>query len=335
MNIYKAIVDYLENNRKGVLATVIRRTGSSPRDVGAKMFVGEDGRTFGTVGGGRLESDAYARAVAEMGSTAATVFSIVMDGKEVTENEMLCGGNVEVLLEPVKPGHLGVYGKIRDVLKRRGRGAAITKFHPNPFGKSFLDGEMAVTGDPVDGSIIDWCKGVLAGNKLAVGDGMIADPLQGSVPLYLFGAGHVAQFVALIAGIADFHVTVIDDRAEFANRERFSDAGAILVTAFHDAFSRLPFTGDEYVVILTRSHELDAQVLAECMKRPVRYVGMIGSSRKVKIILDHLRSLGFNEGTIRKIHAPIGIPIGAETPQEIGIAIAAELVAVRSGTVSR
>ena len=88
---------------------------------------------------------------------------------------------------------------------------------------------------------------------------MAADPLQGSVPLYLFGSGHVAQLVAVIAAIADFDVTVIDDRGEFANRDRFPDAGTILVTGFHDAFNRLPFTGDEYVVILTRGHEFDAQ----------------------------------------------------------------------------
>ena len=99
MSIYDPIVAYLENGKIGILVTVIKRTGSSPRDVGAKMFVGEDGRTFGTVGGG-LESNARARALAVMGSASTTVFGIPMEGKEVTENEMLCGGNVEVLLEP-------------------------------------------------------------------------------------------------------------------------------------------------------------------------------------------------------------------------------------------
>ena len=124
---------------------------------------------------------------------------------------------------------------------------------------------------------------------------------------------------------------MIDDRGEFANHDRFPDAGTILVAGFADALGRLPFTGEEYVVILTWSHEFDAQVLAESMKKSLKYVGMIGSSRKVKAILNHLRSLGFKEEAIGSIHTPIGIPIGAETPQEIAIAIAAELVAVRSG----
>ncbi len=334
MNIYDPIVAYLENGKKGILATVIRRTGSSPRDVGTKMFVGEDEKTFGTVGGGRLESDACGKALAIMGSVTTTVFGVAMDGKKVEGKEMLCGGNVDVLLEPVEPGHLNVYRKIRDTLKSRGRGMTVTKFEPNSFGKSFLDEDMAITGDAIDGAVLDWCRRVFAEKRLTVNDGMVADPLQGSVPLYLFGAGHVAQFVATIASIADFDVTVIDDRAEFANRERFPDAGTILTSGFHDALTRLPFTGEEYVVIITRGHELDAQVLEESMRKPLKYIGMIGSKRKVKVILDHLRALGFGEDAIRRIHAPIGIPIGAETPQEIAIAITAELVAVRSGSYS-
>jgi xanthine dehydrogenase accessory factor len=186
---------------------------------------------------------------------------------------------VEVLLEPVEQEHLNVYRKIRDTLKKRGRGVVVTKFYPNPFGKSFLDEEMAVTGDVVDGEILDWCRGVLAEKQLAVHDGIVADPIQGSVPLYLFGAGHVAQFVAIIAMTVDFDVTVIDDRDELANRDRFPDAETILVTGFRDSFNHLPFTGDEYVVILTRGHEFDAQVLEESMRKPLKYIGMIGSAR--------------------------------------------------------
>jgi xanthine dehydrogenase accessory factor len=194
MNIYDPIVECLENGKKGILAAVIRRTGSSPRDVGAKMFVGEDGRTFGAVGGGRLESDARARALAVMGSAVTTVFGAATEGGKVEENEMLCGGNVEVLLEPAEPGHFSVYRKIRDTLNSRGPGVVVTKFYSNPFGKSFLDEAMAVTGDAVDGEILDRCRDVLAEKRRAVRDGVVADPLQGSVPLYLFGAGHVAQF---------------------------------------------------------------------------------------------------------------------------------------------
>ena len=93
----------------------------------------------------------------------------------------------------------------------------------------------------------------------------------------------------------------------------------------------MPFTGDEYVVILTRNHEYDAQVLEESVRRPLKCIGMTASLRKVKFILDHLRDLGFEDEAINRIHAPVSIPINAETPQEIAIFIAAELVAVRNG----
>ncbi len=132
----------------------------------------------------------------------------------------------------------------------------------------------------------------------------------------------------------DFTITVIDDREDFANRERFPDADAIMVEKFRDAFKGLRFTGSEYIVVVTRSHENDAEVLEEAMKRPTRYVGMIGSKKKVRVILDRLREKGIDDATIRRIRAPIGIPIHAETPQEIAISIVAELVTARNSMIA-
>jgi xanthine dehydrogenase accessory factor len=328
MNIYDAIVQYLESGRQGRLATVIGRAGSAPREAGAKMFVGEDGRIFGTIGGGRLESEAHARAVADMGAPGTTVFRISAPERQ---REAVCGGNAEVLIEPVGAGHLHLYRRIRDAVWSRALGVVVTRFAPREFAKSFVAGETLAAGDPLEAPILDWALESLAGGRPVVSDGIVADPLHGRVPLYLFGAGHVARFVATIATIADFAVTVVDDRADFANRDRFPDVETIVTMPHADAFERLPFTGEEYVVILTSSHAQDAEILEESLRRPLRYVGMIGSRRKIGSIIDRLRGLGFGEETIGRIHAPIGISIGAQTPQEIAIAIAAELVAVRSG----
>jgi xanthine dehydrogenase accessory factor len=159
---------------------------------------------------------------------------------------------------------------------------------------------------------------------------VFVDPIRVAFPFYLFGAGHVSQSLAKFAKAVDFHITIIDDRKEFANSERFPDADAIIVSNIHDAFYCLDFTGNEYVVILTRSHEYDAAVLEETLKKSVKYVGMIGSKRKVKIILDSLRQKGIDTALIEKVHAPIGLPIDAETPQEIAISIVAELVKVKN-----
>jgi xanthine dehydrogenase accessory factor len=332
MNIYDPIIEYLQGGREGVLATVIRRTGSSPRDVGAKMFVGEDGKTFGTVGGGRLESEARREALEIMRKGLVKTFSIAMNALSLKEKDMLCGGNVEILLEPVTAKHLDLYRQIENCIQNRKRGLVVTKFSGNVFAKALVDKNLTVIGDCVNRETVVLCKDLLYEQKPRLMDGLLVDPLQMSFPLYIFGAGHVAQFVSKIAKIADFHVTVIDDREEFANSERFPDADAFVVGTFRDAFKCLDFSGNEYVVILTRSHEYDAEVLEESIKRSAKYVGMIGSKRKVKIILDHMRENGLDNETIGRIHAPIGIAIDAETPQEIAVSIVAELIMARQHT---
>ncbi|MCX5814794.1 MAG: XdhC family protein [Proteobacteria bacterium] len=330
MNIYEVITEHLEQGKGGILATVIKRTGSAPRDVGAKMFIGEDGKTFGTVGGGRLESDTYREAIKIMNKGLTKVFSMIMNAQRVEEKDMLCGGNVDVLLEPVTARHLAVYQQIENCLENRKRGVVVTRFSGNTFAKALIDENLNVTGDVLGSETINQCKGLFHEKQAMLTDGVLADPIQLSFPLYIFGAGHVAQFLSKIAKIADFHITVIDDREEFANSERFPDADTIIVGDFHDAFKCLDFTGNEYVVILTRSHEYDAEVLGECLKETAKYIGMIGSRRKVKIILDHMREKGFSSEVLERIHSPIGISINAETPEEIAISIAAELVSVRN-----
>jgi xanthine dehydrogenase accessory factor len=334
MDVYEVICRHLDEGKTGILATVVRRAGSAPRDVGAKMFVGEDGTTFGTVGGGRLESDVCDRAREIMKNGRTSLFSAGADDRKIDERGMACGGNVEILLEPVTTKHLDLYRKIESLMKECRRGVVVTEFGKNIFTKSVLAEDMSITGDAIHSRILDWCRNLLYEKKSALIGGVLAEPLPESFPLYLFGSGHVAQFVSKIAKIADFTITVIDDREDFANRERFPDADAIMVEKFRDAFSSLRFTGNEYLVVVTRSHETDAEVLEEAVKKPTKYVGMIGSKKKVQVILDRLRQKGIDEATIRRIRAPIGIPIHAETPQEIGISIVAELVTVRNSAIA-
>ncbi len=126
-----------------------------------------------------------------------------------------------------------------------------------------------------------------------------------------------------------FHVVVIDDREEFANKERFPDADEILAESFYDVFSSQQFTGNEYVVIVTRGHQFDTDVLKESLKKETRYIGMIGSKRKVKMVLEHMKEIGFTPESLDNVHSPIGLSINAETPQEIAVSIVAELVKVR------
>ena len=297
------------------------------------MFVGEDGATYGSVGGGRLESDACRRALEIMGNWPGNPVLIRYRRNENGRDGLRGrGGNTPGAGDGKAPRSVQKNGCAEKEAKK---GVVVTKFGENIFAKSVLAEDMSITGDVIEGPILDWCRNLLYEKRPVLIGGVLAEPLPESFPLYLFGAGHVAQFVSKIAKMAGFNITVIDDRGDFANRERFSDADAIVVGKFRDAFRGLRFTGNEYVVVVTRSHETDAQVLEEALKKPTKYVGMIGSKKKIRAMLDRLRQKGIGDAVIKQVHAPIGIPIHAETPQEIAISIVAQLVTIRNGaTVS-
>ncbi len=332
MYIYGIINEYLRNGHGGILATVIKRTGSAPRDVGTKMFMGDDGKVFGTIGGGRVEAEVREETQLIMNKGVTKVLCVYTDTQITEDQEMTCGGDLEVLLEPVTRGQLDVYQGIEAFGKSRRRGLVITKFRNHGLTKSLVDRDMKTIGDTLAEEMMEFSETLFHEKKLTVMDGVLIDPIQLAFPLYLFGAGHVSRYVSMIAKIAEFDVTVIDDREQYANRERFPDADVIIAGDFQDAFGYLDFTGNEYVVIVSRSHETDEAYLHKALLKPSKYIGMIGSKRKVKAIFDHLKEKGFTDTDMERVHSPIGIPIDAETPQEIAVSIVAELIQARAGT---
>ncbi len=329
MNVYQVIENFLQRKKRGMIATIITRAGSAPRDVGAKMFIDEDGKVCGTVGGGTMEHDICRKALSSMKKEVPEVLHFRMNAREVASSGMICGGDVDVLLEPVLKKYETLYNRL-EYLERSGkRGILITRFNENNFTKTLIEDNMTINGDNISDSERDTFLQYLRESKYFVADNMVIEPLLTAVKLYIFGAGHVSQYIAKIAKMIDFSVTVIDDREEFACKERFPDADEIIVEDFLKSFERLAFTGKEFVVIVTRGHQHDASVLSETLKKQTRYVGMIGSKRKVKMIFDHMRKAGFDEKIINTVHAPIGLSINAETPQEIAVSIIAELIKVR------
>jgi xanthine dehydrogenase accessory factor len=267
MNLYEIICEYLALGKIGILATVIKRTGSAPRDVGAKMFVGEDGKAFGTVGGGPLEDGAYKEALVIMNRDMIKTFSVSMNAKDVREKDMLCGGDVTILLEPVTTKHHDVYRQIEAIQQNKQRGLVVTGFSGGVLTKTFFDKDGSVTGDEPDQRIISQIKALPHLRMPLLTEEYFVEPIGQYFRLYLFGAGHVSRYVAQIAKIADFDITLVDDRKEFANHERFPDADTIVVANVQDSFYCLDFTGDEYVVIASRSHEYDAHILVENLKK--------------------------------------------------------------------
>jgi xanthine dehydrogenase accessory factor len=168
-------------------------------------------------------------------------------------------------------------------------------------------------------------SGLICGGQMEI----FVEPIEPSPALYIFGAGHVGQFVARVAHDAGFQVHVVDDREKYANRERFPDMAGVIVDDIPSWLQKTPLPSSTYVVIVTRGHRHDLDALRALAPRKLRYLGLIGSRAKVKRIYDVLVEDGLSIEQLEHVHAPIGLDIGAVTPQEIAVAIVAELIAVR------
>lgn len=168
-------------------------------------------------------------------------------------------------------------------------------------------------------------SGLICGGTMEV----YVEPILPEPCLFIFGAGHIGQCLASVAKGIGFKIVIIDDRVKYANRERFPDADAVYADTWENIFNLLAVNASSYLVIATRGHKFDLVCLRFALKSPAKYIGLLGSTRKVKIFFDKLESEGIDPAEYSRVYAPVGIEIGSETPEEIAISIAAELVAMR------
>jgi len=169
--------------------------------------------------------------------------------------------------------------------------------------------------------------GLVCGGRMQV----FIEPLEGVPTLLLFGAGHVAQPLARLAKSVGFRVEVADDRAKFANAERFPEADVILVEPFREAAAKMTLARSAYAVVVTRGHKGDADALQAVLGKGLRFVGLLGSRPKAVHVMTELEERGVAPEALAEIHVPLGVEIGAQSPEEIAISILAELIAVRRG----
>ena len=158
---------------------------------------------------------------------------------------------------------------------------------------------------------------------------LFLEPVVNRPHLTVFGAGHIAEPLVKICSLLDFTITVVDDREEFLNYDKFPTADQLLLIPYSEYFANSRIRENDYLVIITRGHQYDYQVLKNVINSEASYIGMIGSSRKIKTVFGKLRDDGVSGESLSEVHSPIGLDIGSETPAEIAVAIAAELIAVR------
>lgn len=168
-------------------------------------------------------------------------------------------------------------------------------------------------------------EGAICGGDMKV----FIDVLQPKEEMLIFGAGHIAVYVSRLAKMVGFKVTIIDDRKEFANQDRFPEVDEIIAEDTEEALTHLNITPSSYIIVLTRGHLKDEEVLGSVIRSNAAYVGMIGSCKKNATVFQHLEKQGISARELKKVHAPIGIDIKAQTPEEIAVSIIAEIIQVR------
>lgn len=351
--IYQKIVESFQNDTSSVLATIIEQAGPSPRGIGTKCLIMQDGSFIGTIGGGVVEAKTISAAMKVFDTGIPVRLSFSLKGSDVADTDMLCGGDMQVFLEPVSAKYLSYPSIIEKVMKIIGRGGAgllATVINENQWQqdaapKIFLEKRGKPIGSftgarEIEDILMAKMDGILdarlplilslrddSGNQVEIfAEPIIADPF-----LYVFGGGHVSSQVVPLASRIGFQVVVIDDRQEFADAKNFPDAKEVHKFPFDGVMDRLAVDESSYLVIVTRGHIHDKDVLAQALKTDARYIGMIGSSRKRNIIYEKLIEEGFTRKELSGVHSPIGLEIGAETPEEIAISIVAELIKVRAG----
>jgi xanthine dehydrogenase accessory factor len=331
--------ELLASNQPFVLATIISHSGSTPRTSGSKMIVTADGRGVGTIGGGIIEAGAMSKAVELIGQEQSAVIPFDLSEQSVATMDMICGGQAEVLLDYVAPSasNRTVFSAWRELFASGASGSLLTMVKKNgdkisAVHHGIVSARGEILGDLPLSAIEQDQVGAVASSSmihtLSIIDGfVVVEPVGRICRAFIFGAGHVAQPTAHLAAMVGFAVSVADDRKEFANAERFPDAGEIRVLEnFKESFAGLELSPDDYVVILTRGHLHDKTVLAQALKTQAGYIGMIGSRKKRDAIYSALFEEGYTQADIDRVHSPIGISIDAETPEEIGVSIIGEMI---------
>jgi xanthine dehydrogenase accessory factor len=344
-DVFTELVASVDQQEPVVLATIVSSDGSSPLPAGAMMLVKSgDGEIVGSVGGGLLEALVIEEAKKYFAEKLVPKVGTFDLNDDVSNEGMICGGSVDVLLEAITKVDLTVFQTLLNA-RNEGEDCVLLRTFDDS-GKNVDRFVLSSLQDAVPETIpsrtgID--IGILTDairhsfgkediRRIKTGRGeIIIHPIRGLQDLIIFGGGHVSKHLAQIATIAGFSTTVIDDREEFANAERFPRALRVLASEYDKAFAKIEVKPSTFIVIVTRGHKSDELVLEKSVRTPARYIGMIGSKRKVIATFKNLIERGVPIVELKKVHAPIGLDIGAVTAEEIAVSIAAEMVRVRRG----
>ena len=344
--LFREIVCLRQARKHCVLATIVDTRGSTPAKQGSRLLIRHDGSTLGTIGGGCVEAEVWQEAMDAMSSRRAYVREFVLDDDLAAESGLVCGGTLRIMIDATVNGQgaLRFFAQLLDNLEHGNVTALATLVRSasrsvDVGAKALMtkDGQPLAAFPQTAGGFLAGGPAPLAdleeGPRLAASAGAewFVERIGSTDTIVVAGAGHIAKAVSSMAKILGFRVVVVDDREAFASRQRFPEADEVIAAPIAETIQRFTLSFDTFVVVATRGHKEDYEVLRAIVGKPAAYIGMIGSRRKVELIHRKLAADGVSPEALKRVHAPVGLDIGAGTPEEIALSIMAEIVMVKSG----
>ena len=326
----------LEQKQGAVLVTIIASSGSTPRGAGSRMLVKEDSTFTGTVGGGAVEYHAQCTALEALKEKASCVKGFTLTRNQVADIGMVCGGNVVVYFQYISPGDEEMTAFCRLVLEALEQDEdswlILDVTEETAWSMGLYSQSTGLKGRlPAETSELIPLLKTKAVQVEAGGRKYYCEPLVQAGTVYIFGGGHVAQELVPVLSHVGFRCVVFDDREEFANPRVFPQAWNTIVGDLENIAGQITVRPQDYACIMTRGHQFDYYVQKQVMALKPCYIGIMGSRNKIRVVTGKLLEDGFTAEEIEACHMPIGTSIGAETPAEIAISIAGELILIRAG----
>ena len=343
--IYQKIPELIESDQVAAYCTVVETKGSTPQKPGSKLLILPDLRNIGTLGGGCVEAEARRQAIGLMQGGIPRLLEFQLDSDYGWDDGLICGGNMKIFIDlPKTEAEAEMFERLQTLNDEK---TPVVYATVVTSAKQDVDVGMkmifAATGERIgtlgdsdlETAVEAETPGILENNRASLfreddSTAVFLEPLQPRPTLLIAGAGHVGQALCHLGSWLDFDIAIVDDRADFASEERLPEADEIIIGDIATELRNYPITPLTYVVIVTRGHQHDESALHSVVESDARYIGLIGSRRKIKLIFDDLMEAGISTQRLQRVYAPIGLNINSKTVPEIAVSIAAQLIQIRN-----
>lgn len=330
-NMFRVVAEKLRMGESLVLVTVIASSGAAPRGAGARMLVGRDGRICGTIGGGTVELRSEHIAISVLNERRSDVYHFSLTKNDVQDLGMICGGEVNVFFRYIPAGDANTILIAEEIESHYNAGEDLWLISEISDGGSL--GLYSKKKGFFGIDVPDWLSGLLPRHSqrlICEGRDIYIEQIYTSGKVYIFGCGHVAQELVPVLQHLDFRCVAMDDRPEFASPSVIPSAESVILIDFEKITDFVTIRDEDYVCIMTRGHAFDLTVQVQILKTPACYIGVIGSAAKKASVYNRLYEMGFTKADTDRITSPIGLAIKAETPAEIAISIAGQMIEQRA-----